>query len=77
MVVSAHTNRVPVVDGHTMTVSVALDNRRPPADVAHAMREWRGRPQELRLPSAPPHPIEVLDGRSVRSRGWTPSGARG
>ena len=25
------------------------------------MRAWRGRPQELRLPSAPPDPIEVED----------------
>ncbi len=61
VVVSAHTNRVPVIDGHTMTVSVTLDNAPSAAEVAQAMREWRGRPQELGLPSAPPHPIEVLD----------------
>lgn len=60
-VVSAHANRVPVVDGHTMTVSVALDAAPDIADVVRAMREWRGRPQELRLPSAPERPIEVLD----------------
>ena len=59
--VSAHTNRVPVIDGHTMTVSVTLDNAPSAAEVAQAMREWRGRPQELELPSAPPYPIEVLD----------------
>jgi aspartate-semialdehyde dehydrogenase len=60
-VVSAHTNRVPVVDGHTLTVSVALDSAPSVDDVARAMRDWRGRPQELRLASAPAVPIEVLE----------------
>lgn len=61
VVVSAHTNRVPVIDGHTLTVSVTLDDAPSAGDVAQAMREWRGRPQELDLPSAPRHPIEVMD----------------
>jgi aspartate-semialdehyde dehydrogenase len=60
-IVSAHTNRVPVVDGHTLTISVALEASPSLDDVASAMREWRGRPQELRLPSAPELPIEVLN----------------
>ena len=60
-VISAHTTRVPVIDGHTMTVSVAFEQSPMPHDVAHAMRIWRGRPQILALPSAPEHPIEVLD----------------
>jgi aspartate-semialdehyde dehydrogenase len=60
-IVSAHTNRVPVIDGHTMTVSVSLERRVSPGEIATAMREWRGRPQELRLPSAPEHPLEVID----------------
>jgi aspartate-semialdehyde dehydrogenase len=59
--VSAHTNRVPVVDGHMLTISVALESAPSLDDVARAMCEWRGRPQELRLPSAPESPIEVLD----------------
>lgn len=61
VVVSAHTNRVPVIDGHTMTVSVTLDNAPSATEVAQAMRAWRGRPQKLALPSAPPRPIEVLE----------------
>jgi aspartate-semialdehyde dehydrogenase len=61
MTVSAHTNRVPVIDGHTLTVSVTLDSTPSPADVARAMREWRGRPQELGLPSAPAQPLDVLE----------------
>ena len=61
VIVSAHTNRVPVVDGHTLTVSVSFDAAPSAADVAQAMQEWRGRPQELSLPSAPARPLAVLD----------------
>jgi aspartate-semialdehyde dehydrogenase len=57
--VSAHTNRVPVVDGHTITVSVDLGGRPPVADVIASMRQLRGRPQELELPSAPARPLIV------------------
>ena len=60
-VVSAHTNRVPVVDGHTMTISVSMDAAPAIDEVIRAMREWRGRPQELRLPTAPERPLEVLE----------------
>lgn len=59
--VSAHCNRVPVVDGHTLTVSVALDSRPEPADVAEAMRQFSGRPQALQLPTAPNPPVLVMD----------------
>jgi len=61
VVISAHTTRVPVIDGHTMTVSLAFEKPVTPADVATALRDWRGRPQDLRLPSAPPVPIHVED----------------
>jgi aspartate-semialdehyde dehydrogenase len=60
-VVSAHTNRVPVLDGHTLTISVALERAPALDELTDAMRAWRGRPQELRLPSAPDSPIEVLE----------------
>lgn len=60
-VVSAHTNRVPVVDGHTMTVSVDLGTAPTPADVIAAMAGFRGRPQELALPTAPDPAIVVMD----------------
>jgi aspartate-semialdehyde dehydrogenase len=58
-VVSAHTNRVAVIDGHTMTCSVDLAARPPIDDVVTALREFTGRPQELKLPSAP-HPAIVV-----------------
>jgi aspartate-semialdehyde dehydrogenase len=59
--ISAHVNRVPVIDGHLMTVSVSLDSRPSPGDVAAALRAFRGRPQELELPTAPDPPIVVAD----------------
>ncbi len=60
-VISAQTTRVPVVDGHTESISVALDAKPSPEDVKAALSSFRGRPQELRLPSAPEHPIVCLD----------------
>ena len=60
-VVSAAVTRVPVVDGHSMAVSVDLEATPDPADVADALRRFCGRPQELRLPSAPMPPIVVTD----------------
>jgi aspartate-semialdehyde dehydrogenase len=57
VVVSAQTTRVPVVDGHTESVSVAFDSRPSVEDVIAALRAFRGRPQELKLPTAPPNPV--------------------
>jgi len=59
-IVSAHTNRVAVIDGHIMTISADLADRPSIEDVVSALREFRGRPQELELPSAPTRPIVVL-----------------
>ena len=58
---TAHCNRVAVRDGHTETVSMTLRGGPSVADVTDAMREFRGRPQELDLPTAPSHPIVVRD----------------
>jgi len=57
--ISAHTNRVPVIDGHTMTVSVQLASRPSVDEVIAAMSQFRGRPQELGLPTAPAQPVVV------------------
>jgi aspartate-semialdehyde dehydrogenase len=59
--VSATTTRVPVQNGHSGSVSVGLDRRPPPEDVINAWRCFRGLPQELELPSAPPQPIVYLN----------------
>jgi aspartate-semialdehyde dehydrogenase len=61
MVVSAQTTRVPVVDGHTEAVSIAFDRPPSPDEARAALASFRGRPQELRLPSAPCAPIVCLD----------------
>ena len=56
-VMSAHCNRVAVEDGHTESVSVKL---RKPATAEQLIKAWcdyRGVPQEKRLPSAPDQPI--------------------
>ncbi|HCC59285.1 MAG TPA: aspartate-semialdehyde dehydrogenase [Solibacterales bacterium] len=62
-VVSAHCNRVPVLDGHTITVSVQLE-RKPGVDaVRQALTSFRGVPQERQLPSAPCRPVQYLEQR--------------
>jgi aspartate-semialdehyde dehydrogenase len=58
--VSAAVTRVPVHNGHTASISVAFEQR-PDADaVIAAWRTFRGKPQDLGLPSAPPQPIVYL-----------------
>ena len=58
--ISATTTRVPVQNGHTASMSVALDQK-PAADaLIDAWKSFRGRPQDLGLPSAPPQPIVYL-----------------
>jgi aspartate-semialdehyde dehydrogenase len=57
--VSAHCNRVPVRDGHTECVSVRLGHPAEPEEVIAAFESFRGRPQQLELPSAPAQPIVV------------------
>jgi aspartate-semialdehyde dehydrogenase len=61
VVISAHTNRVAVLDGHTMTVSVEFENRPAIEEVVQALRTFAGRPQALGLPSAPTPAIVVMD----------------
>jgi aspartate-semialdehyde dehydrogenase len=64
--VSAMCHRVPVIDGHTESVSLKL---RTPATREEILGAWRdfqplsGRGHEgLHLPSAPLHPVEYADG---------------
>jgi aspartate-semialdehyde dehydrogenase len=59
--VSAHTNRVAVVDGHMMTVSVGFRRRVAPDEAVAVLREFRGPPSVVRLPSSPTPPVEVDD----------------
>ena len=61
VVVTAQVTRVPVIDGHTISVSMALDARPSVAAVREALAAFRGRPQTLRLPTAPEEPILCVD----------------
>ena len=58
---SVHCNRVLVRDGHTETVSVRLTGAPGVDAVKASLRRFKGRPQELGLPSAPKHPIVVRE----------------
>jgi len=60
VVVSATTTRVAVHDGHTESVSVKFDRTVTPEALIDAFNSFRGRPQELKLPSAPLQPVVYL-----------------
>jgi aspartate-semialdehyde dehydrogenase len=55
--ISATTTRVPVQNGHTASMSVGLEQQPDAASIVDAWTSFRGRPQDLGLPSAPPRPI--------------------
>jgi aspartate-semialdehyde dehydrogenase len=57
LVVSAMTNRVPVEDGHTESISVGLARKASAEEVEAAWRDFRGGDDVAALPSAPPHPV--------------------
>ncbi|MDQ6830334.1 MAG: aspartate-semialdehyde dehydrogenase [Gemmatimonadota bacterium] len=57
IVVSAHANRVPVENGHTVCLSVGLDRPASPEAAMDAIEQWRGAISGLGLPSAPERPL--------------------
>jgi len=61
--ISAHTNRVFVEDGHMECVSVELERKAKPDEVARVLARFSSVPQELKLPSAPERPVIVTDER--------------
>ncbi len=63
--VSAHTNRVAVVDGHLEAVSVGFRRRVTAEEAIAVLREFTAPPCVADLPSSPRPPIEV-DWRSDR-----------
>jgi aspartate-semialdehyde dehydrogenase len=58
--ISAAVTRVPVHNGHTGSISVALEQRPDAGAVIDAWNAFRGKPQDLGLPSAPQQPIVYL-----------------
>lgn len=63
--ISASCNRVAVIDGHTLCVSVELVRAASAADIRAAWAGFRSAPQELALPSAPMHPTLYLEDESA------------
>ncbi|MBI3280466.1 MAG: aspartate-semialdehyde dehydrogenase [Acidobacteria bacterium] len=59
--VSASCNRVPVVDGHLIAVSIELARKASIEEVRDAFRSFRSVPQERELPSAPVRPLVYMN----------------
>jgi aspartate-semialdehyde dehydrogenase len=59
--ISAHCNRVPVIDGHLECVSVSLKKIASLNEVREALREFEVSSELAALPSAVRNPIVVLD----------------
>lgn len=58
---SAHCNRVPVLDGHTVCVSVKLSRKTTEFEIKKLWTEFKGEPQILKLPSAPEKVIDYRE----------------
>ena len=56
---SAHTNRVAVIDGHTVCASVEFKNPVDPDDATQALRDFQAPPSARDLPSSPRPVIEI------------------
>lgn len=59
IVLSAHTNRVPVVDGHLEVVSLGFARRVTPEQAVAALESFRAPEEIARLHSTPARPVEV------------------
>jgi aspartate-semialdehyde dehydrogenase len=59
--VSASCNRVAVVDGHTICVSVEFEKKSSEQEIIAALNGFRGVPQLKKLPSAPAQPVIYME----------------
>jgi aspartate-semialdehyde dehydrogenase len=59
--VSAQCNRVSVIDGHTVAISMAFARKPSLDEVRDALNGFRGAPQHRNLPSAPQQPVVYLE----------------
>jgi aspartate-semialdehyde dehydrogenase len=57
--ISAHCNRVPVSDGHMVTVSLRFREKPLLGDILEAWQTWEPLPQKLDLPLAPTPPLVI------------------
>jgi aspartate-semialdehyde dehydrogenase len=61
MVISAQASRVAVLDGHMETVFVKLRRKASIEEIRQSFQQYRSLPQELKLPTAPKHPVILKD----------------
>jgi len=61
--ISAHSNRVAVLDGHTMCLSLRLKKKATPQQIKDILRDYTSEAQHLNLPSSPNTPIRVFEER--------------
>lgn len=60
--ITAQCMRVPVSDGHTAAVFVTFEKKPTRREIIKAWNQFKGAPQELKLPSAPEQFLKYLDG---------------
>jgi len=61
VVISAQTTRVPVINGHTETISIGFGTKPSLDELVAAFRGFTGKPQQHECPSAPRHPLIVME----------------
>lgn len=61
LAISAHCNRVPVIDGHLECISVGLEKTATPTQVRDALRTFEVNAELAALPTALRHPVVVVD----------------
>jgi aspartate-semialdehyde dehydrogenase len=61
LLISAHCNRVPVLNGHMACVSVQFEQKPSKEEILNLWKDFQGIPQAAKLPSAPASPIIYLE----------------
>ena len=69
--VSAHTNRVPTVEGHLVAASVGFTRRVTPDEASAVLRGFRPNPRSRACPRPPTRSSKWTREPIARSRGWT------
>jgi aspartate-semialdehyde dehydrogenase len=59
LALAAMVHRVPVLDGHLLSASLAFDRQPSVEEAVAVLREFRGNDTVSTLPSSPAHPVEV------------------
>jgi aspartate-semialdehyde dehydrogenase len=78
MKISAHCNRVPVLDGHTACVSIKFVDKKPSVkDVLSIFGKYTSEPQRLKLPSAPIPAIICREEQDRPQPRWDRDAGRG